>query len=130
MTKKQAERYHWLLNAMENHGITKEETDKLLRCERTLHRWAEAECNGDIQRDDNGKPFLYFGRNHELKHKTSDRETAALKRAQTIAEAHSLKIYHQGDPRGCALYIIRPGDIPEGKTAGSCYNRGIAICID
>lgn len=35
--------------------------------------------------------------------------------------------YIQTDPRGTALYILRPGDVPEGQTADCCYSRGIAV---
>jgi hypothetical protein len=35
--------------------------------------------------------------------------------------------YIQTDPRGAALYILRPGDVPEGKDAGAYYNRGICV---
>lgn len=45
-----------------------------------------------------------------------------------IAAAHGMAIYHQGDPRGCALYLIRPGDVPEGEDVAAWYSRGIAIC--
>lgn len=33
-------------------GIDVETADKLRRIEMTLHRWAEAECNGEIQREE------------------------------------------------------------------------------
>lgn len=35
--------------------------------------------------------------------------------------------YIQGDPRGAALYILRPGDVPEGKDADAYYTRGICV---
>jgi hypothetical protein len=38
-----------------------------------------------------------------------------------------LSAYVQTDPRGAALYIIRPGDVPEGESVESYYNRGICI---
>ena len=134
MTKRQAQRYVWLCKAVESHSITQDELDTLLRCSRTLSRWAEAECNGEIQRDEEtGKPVRYggvqSGRLFSLGI-TPDREAAALTRATKIAQAHSLTIYHQGDPRGCALYLIRPGDVPAGSTVDSCYTNGIAVCID
>ena len=74
-----------------------------------------------------------------------DRETGARKRLQAIihaanerryvgdsaslhnAHCDDLTPYVQGDPRGAALYILRPGDIPEGQTADSCYSRGICV---
>ena len=41
--------------------------------------------------------------------------------------ADKLTFYIQSDPRGAALYIIRPGDVPEGADVASCYNRGICV---
>jgi hypothetical protein len=35
--------------------------------------------------------------------------------------------YVQGDPRGAALYILRPGDVREGADVSSCYSNGIAV---
>ena len=35
--------------------------------------------------------------------------------------------YIQGDPRGAALYILRPGDVPDGADAASYYNRGVCV---
>lgn len=43
-----------------------------------------------------------------------------------IAMPH-LSAYVQGDPRGAALYILRPGDVPEGENAESYYSRGVAV---
>jgi len=36
--------------------------------------------------------------------------------------------YLQTDPRGAALYIIRPDDIPEGKDISAYYSRGLCVC--
>lgn len=44
-----------------------------------------------------------------------------------MARYPTLGYYVQGDPRGCALYILRPGDVPEGSTPDCCYSRGIAV---
>ena len=58
----------------------------------------------------------------------TDRERGALKRlAKIMARYPGFQSYVQGDPRGCALYILRPGDIPEGANVDSCYSRGIAV---
>lgn len=43
------------------------------------------------------------------------------------AESAALSAYIQGDPRGAALYIIRPGDVPEGEEVGAYYSRGICV---
>jgi hypothetical protein len=136
MNKRQSENYMRLRNNLAAVGITQQETATLLRCERTLQRWAERECgdgsNWGIERDEEtGKPFnVYHGPGERMRYAIADRETGAIRRATAIAKAHGLGIYHQGDCRGCMLYIIRPGDVPEGQAVGSYYNRGIAVCID
>jgi hypothetical protein len=38
-----------------------------------------------------------------------------------------LETYIQTDPRGAALYILRPGDIPAGTSVESCYTRGVCV---
>lgn len=136
MNKREKLNYHRLLTTLTGLGLDYEEIDSLLRCERTLTNWSVKEC-GDgsdwaIERDGDdgdGKPFMvYHGPGNPRRYPIADRETGALKRAAAIAEKHGLTIYHQGDPRGCALYLIRPGDVPEGQDVGGYYNRGIAIC--
>ena len=133
MTKRQAELYMHLRDELAAHGVTADETDVLLRCSRTLSTWAEHGCNGAIQRDGDsgdGLPYWYNTNTGKRCGRTADREAGAIRRARAIIEAHGLTMYHQGDPRGCALYVIRPGDVPEGKDVGAYYNRGIAVCID
>jgi hypothetical protein len=39
----------------------------------------------------------------------------------------SLSVYVQGDPRGASLYVLRPGDVPEGERADAYYSRGVAV---
>ena len=168
----------WLCGALAAHGLTENEVSTLLRCERTLRRWAEREC-GDgsdwaiereegfrvalpggrwaehateqaarehaeaifrktgaivaVERYTDGRPYNVYhgpGLGGVRRYPIADLETSALKRAHAIAEAHGLVAYHQGDPRGCALYILRPGDVPEGQCASGYYDRGIAVCID
>lgn len=137
MNKVQAERFVRLCNALEALGMSWSEINILRRAERTLHRWAELEC-GDgnqygswcISRDEEtGRPYMehhhyLHGRGQDYTTRTpiADREAGALRRVKAICERHGLSYHHQGDPRGCALYILRPGD-----QAGV---GGIAICID
>lgn len=126
-------------------GFSAAETEVLLKAERALHRWAEMECGtGDdrhtvsVERDEQtGKPFRrvqfysYAGKWVDRREPCRDMEAAALRRVAAIAEAHpGMSFYHQGDPRGCALYLIRPGDVIEGANVGSYYSRGIAICTE
>jgi len=93
--------------------------------------------------DDAGAPFL---EHHHYRHGAgkdtvsytliADRERGALKRlAAIMARYPGSASYVQSDPRGCSLYILRPGDVP--KTDPNCaysdhdissyYSRGIAV---
>jgi len=132
-------------------GFTYEESAALRRIEMTLSRWSEAECNGEIQRGDStGKPYARRsyrvpGPKNEWKETTwpiADREAGALKRLAAIVAArnerhtlatggdtlHLIIPYHQGDPRGCALYLVKQSDIGAANSIDSVYYRGLAIC--
>ena len=89
----------------------------------------------------------------DSRYRIADRETGARRRLATIIRTRNARItndssrdaernihatchakmagqvsaYVQGDPRGAALYILRPGDVPDGQTAESCYSRGVCI---
>jgi hypothetical protein len=39
----------------------------------------------------------------------------------------ALSAYIQGDPRGAALHILRPDDVPAGEDVDADYSRGIAV---
>jgi hypothetical protein len=106
---------------LSRYGVTPEELLTLLRIERTLGRWALLQCNGDAYIDDDGAARDCHGR------AIRNPEPGALRRAAAIAKAHRLTIYHQGDPRGCSLYLLRRGDVPKGKSADSCYTNGVAV---
>ena len=143
MTKREAMRQTHQENVLLNLGFTRTEAEQLRRISMTLQRWFEYECGtGDgqvsrsIERDgDNGdgKPFMrvQYPTSHgyvDRKHPIPDRETGARKRLARILAAHpGLSVFVQSDPRGAALYIIRPGDVPEGANVESCYNRGICV---
>jgi hypothetical protein len=125
-------------------GFTADETAALLKAERALHRWAEMECGtGDdrmtvsIERDEEtGKPFRrvqYMGGRGwvDRREPCRDMESAALRNIRALFSGKStLAFYHQGDPRGCALYVLRPNDVPAGESADSYYSRGIAVCVE
>ncbi len=119
-------------------GFDAEEAAQLVRASATLHTWAEHECNGTIQRDETtDKPYWYDEHSGKRLRRTSDRETGALRRIREVlsirnerqqtSPSRALGFYHQTDPRGCALYILRPGDVPAGEDVGAYYSRGIAV---
>ncbi len=90
--------------------------------------------------NDDGRPFLekhfrrYEGGKDTIRYELiPDRERGALKRLAKIMACYpGFASYVQGDPRGCALYILRPGDLNtlesgDGSDISSCYTRGIAV---
>lgn len=68
-------------------------------------------------------------RNYKCDNGTFDIVTAdgEIRLQNVPAEKAVMSAYVQGDPRGAALYIIRPGDITQGQTVDSCYSRGICV---
>ena len=139
MTRKEAMRQTIQADNLRSLGFTQNEAEKLRRISMTLRRWHEMECgtdNGCIERDDaTGKTFLLNAMTGR-RFPTPDRETGARKRLASIMEDRALRVggahvtletYIQTDPRGAALYILRPGDVPEGKEPESYYSRGLCV---
>lgn len=118
---------------MSNYGVSEVDADALRRIEMTLHRWAEHECNGDIERDETtNKTYNVYGQDGPGKIRRfpcADREAGALKRLAALMQKYpQLVAYHQGDPRGCALYLV-PKDKLAGKEIDSYYSSyGVAVC--
>ena len=114
-------------------GIKESDALAIRRISMTLQRWHELECgdgNGYIERDEEtGKP-RYINSHSDIRrgYFIPDRESGAIKRLAVImARYPGLEAYIQGDPRGAALYILRPGDVPAGKDADSFYSNGVAV---
>lgn len=139
MTRNEAMRQTHQIDTLQGLGFTRTEAEALRRISLTLRRWAEHECNGAIQRDGDtgdGKPFWHSTFDGRKIAPAPDRERGALRRLEALIKSVNvaragkvppLTSYVQGDPRGCALYIIRPGDVPDGADVGSYYTRGIAV---
>lgn len=149
MTKYEAEQRHLTYSALISLGFTFDECEKMRRISLTLRRWFESECgtgndwaNWAIERDENGegRPFLvthYRPRNgtpaRTTKTPVADRETGARKRLAAIIQGRNerasglVSTYIQSDPRGAALYILRPGDIPDGAEPCQYYSRGLCL---
>lgn len=123
MKNTKAQRFARYFESMARYGVGYEDAAKLRRIEMTLQRWAELEC-GDgnewsswaIERDETtDKPYMvtypHTGEPH--RHRIADREAGALRRLDRIMATYpALTYYHQTDPRGCALYIVRKSDLP------------------
>lgn len=112
-------------------GINPTDARALRRTSMQLHRWHELECGiegGGVERDEaTGKVTWYNSRTGQ-RSPTRDMETPARKRlAKIMSRYPHLSAYVQGDPRGAALYILRPGDVPDGADVHAYYSRGIAV---
>jgi hypothetical protein len=146
MTKKEAQRLTMQENNLASLGFTREEAEKLRRISMTLRRWFELECgdgNGAIERDETtGIPYWYNANSRFIAAgdrraytRIADRETGARRRLATIIGTRNARQkwvapvggYIQTDPRGAALYILRPGDVPEGKEPECYYSRGLCV---
>lgn len=112
-------------------GIGTADAFALRRVAMTLHRWHELECGTDtgaVERDETTSKTYWYNAMTGRRSPCNDRETGALKRlAHIMARYPALSYYVQGDPRGAAVYILRPGDVPEGANVDSYYSRGIAV---
>ena len=155
MTKQEAMRLARQAEVLQSLGFTADEAESLRRISMTLHRWHELECGTDhgcVERDEKtGKPYYINAnaryvdpRDPRARHAIPDRETGALKRLADILTARNarprfvqgtgfaaapgpLTAFIQTDPRGAALYIIRPGDVPAGENVDAYYSRGICV---
>ena len=131
MNKREREQQHHMFNALQSLGFTWDECNQLRRISMTLHSWFDRECGtgyGCIERDEKtGKPVWTQSANGR-QYPIRDMEKGAMKRlAGIMARYPTLKPYVQSDPRGAALYILRPGDVPEGCQADGYYSRGICV---
>lgn len=128
-----------LLARLASLGVNSIGAARLLKAERALQRWGEAECGNSsdwaswhIERDEaTGKPFRvtipHRGDGKARRHPIRDMERAALRWAAEVCEPLGLVWYHQGDPRGCALYVGRKEDLGE-LSLEQGHNRLVAVC--
>ncbi len=131
-----------MISRVKNLGFSLDEALKLRRISMTLSRWNELEC-GDgnnygswaIERDEETEvPYMVHhhyrhgnGQDSVSRTRISDREKGALKRLDAIMANHpDLVRYHQGDPRGASLYIVKRSDL-NGSDIHANYTKGVAI---
>lgn len=125
------------LSRLQSLGINLDDALELRRISMTLSRWAELECGDSndyaswsIERDETtDKPYIVRHPHSGAKSTRSpvaDREKGALKRLAGIMSRYpDLMVYHQTDPRGASLYILRASDAEENIE--STYSRGLAV---
>lgn len=120
-----------MLRRLERVGINRTDAETLRRVSMQLHRWHELECGvdaGGVERDETTGKVTWYSSHSGRRWSYPDRETGALKRLKAIMSRYpGLSHYIQGDPRGCALYVLPPGTIPPGENVDAYYSRGIAV---
>lgn len=142
MTKREALRRHMMFDAIQSLGFSQDEAETLRRISLTLHSWSERCCNEDIRTGFyRGSEFIdctnpaecrkhrstcktyTFGQGNHGGYRIPNRETGALRRLDAIMGSHpGISYYYQTDPRGAALYLLRPDRLAE--TRERCESRG------
>jgi hypothetical protein len=122
-----------MIATLERAGVSYADAIALRSISRTLHRWNERECNGEIERDeDTGKTYAVYGGDcngiPRQRYRTADKERGAQKRlAAIMARYPALAAYEQSDPRGCALYIVDRAKLGD-RDVRSCYSSfGVGV---
>ena len=112
----------------------------LRRAQITLHRWDEAECGDSNEREswcivrdeEAGKPYreVYPNRGQSYRTPINDLEAGALRRIVEVCERNGLHYYHQGDCRGCSLYVHNEPLNDGGQNQpGVAYTHGVACVV-
>lgn len=138
MTKREALDHVRMVDQLSRLGISYDDSQALRRISMTLRRWFERECgidNGCIERDETTNKAYWLNSMTMKRYPIADKETGARKRLAVImARYPGLAAYVQGDPRGCALYILTAEQLKLGSnvaTGGhsidSIYTRGVAV---
>jgi len=123
-------------------GLTCTDYKRLARLNKFIKYWVEEECNGTIQwaEDKEFKPTYPYRYNPDTGERDlkpiQDRYSEYLKECKSILEKYnpnkledSLKLYIQGDPRGCHVWIYKASDDPEGRV-DCIYNSIGTACYE
>jgi hypothetical protein len=123
-----------LFDALRALGFSQDDARAMRKISSTLRRWFELECGvdgGGIERDEaTGKPYwVDYNAARPVRTPVRDREAGAMRRLKRIFEKapEGVTYFIQGDCRGAALYVMRPGDVPAGASVESCYTRGLCV---
>lgn len=101
-------------------GFNVDEVRALVRHSRALHRFAERQCNGEVEFSDDGSECfkVVYDRlgNEVFRRPARNVERIALDAARAICERVNARegfapvtVYYQPDPRGCPLYVVPQG---------------------
>jgi hypothetical protein len=107
------DREDFIVNAT-RYGITPDDARLLMRHASTLGRWAVEECNGTLERRDDGSTVRKWnidGPGPIRSVAVRDTATPAERAVERIAARYGLRAVIQGDPRGAIVTICRPEDV-------------------
>ena len=115
-----------------HHGISRHTWFELRRYERQLHKLDEASCNGEIQCPDDDDIWYHYmpdqwGTPTKRGRALTTQPLDIVRAAEALITRHGLKAYHQGDPRGCSLYVYKPEDV-RGDISCRYSTEATAIC--
>lgn len=117
---------------MKSSDFTPSHWAKLRSLSKSLRAWNEKQCNGEIQCDDRGKCRLYladrYGSFTIPGPPLQNEKEAMLAKAQKIASKYGAIVYHQEDPRGCALFVYKEQDLRSGQKIDCCYSLCALPC--
>jgi hypothetical protein len=106
-------------------GIAHDDISTLRRAQAALHRWAERECNGEVWIEDDGTAY---SNTTFHKQKCVNMEARALRQVAKVLQKYpTLHAYHQGDPRGCALYVYKAADAKDKDIDAYYPTIGVAV---
>ena len=128
-TKRELEARYRYFTELQELGLTYEECETLRRASMTLQSWGEMECNNDVYRAGEGGAVWIREQTYNgitKPRRIPDRETPAIKRCEALCRAHGLIFFHQGDPRGVAVYVGRQEALG-GLPVEEGYNRLVAV---
>lgn len=126
MTKKEATRQNNQEAALVRLGFTIYEAQDLRLLSKRLHTWNERLCN-NTEVDESGKAFIYneySGKRYPCRNNGKGIE----RRLKAIQEKHpEVIIYEQGDPRGCAVYVVPKSEL--GARDVESYYSSVGIPV-
>ena len=85
------------------------DTDELNRISKYLRKWHEWECNGEIEQDEKTGKYYSVNTFTMKRYPRRDTYTGKVNEAKKYADKHGCSLQINGDPRGCAVRLIKDG---------------------
>jgi len=99
-------------------GISASDADAFQRISRSLHKLDESLCNGFVD---------WRGNWDEAAEMRAEKRSNRLEgKATELAQKYGFIAYHQSDPRGWSLYLVKPDQLGQ-YSIDAIYNRGIGV---